>query len=204
MNFWGRKIWFTKSEIHKIRTNQKIQKKLRQNTPEPKAAATVLSNSENFHSIIGKNIIKNCMALKKNKTSIPSAFFEFSEHACAQFSLIDTTPITEKAPKSKDNQVHYFRVEQWPKDRATTFFLGDEVGCCLATNSSQFQAMVQRRMDDAMLFHVATDITTGKPVALVWLYLVETSDKQIVLMANFFEVKLRKLLRTNLEIVTDI
>lgn len=83
--------------------------------------------------------------------------------------------------------MHHFSVEQWQKEKGMTFFLGDAVGCCLATNDKQFNAMVQRRMDDAMLFHVVVDKSTGRPVSLVWLYLAKTTDNKIVLIANFFE-----------------
>ncbi len=51
--------------------------------------------------------------------------------------------------------------------------------------------MVQRRMDDAMLFHVAIHEETNQPIALIWLYLAETQAGKIVLIANFFEVNAR-------------
>lgn len=60
--------------------------------------------------------------------------------------------------------------------------------------------MVQRRMDDAMLFHVAIDQITGRPAALIWLYLAETADKDIVLIANFFEVNTKYALNDSLRL----
>ncbi len=122
------------------------------------------------------------IGLSNNSTQFTDKFNEFSQHTRDQYQLIKNFKTTVK----KD--IYHFHVEQWSKAKIDTFFLGDEVGCCLATTNSQFQAMVQRRMDDAMLFHVAVDETTGRPAALIWLYLAETSEHEIVLMANFFEV----------------
>ena len=86
------------------------------------------------------------------------------------------------------------------KDHPATFSLGDAVGCCLASGAAQFPAMVQRRLDDAMLFHVAIDQATKKPAALIWLYLAETEDGEIVLVANFFEVNTKYALDPNLRV----
>jgi hypothetical protein len=182
-----------RTKLQKITANieqltQKMQRQFARGVTEKQAAADILSNVDILHSIVGKNIVKNCIALSDATGELPPAFFEFSGHVCDRFNVLNQKSLIA-APVKPDAQPHYFTVEQWPKERAMTFFLGDEVGCCLATNGPQFQAIVQRRMDDAMLFHVATDKTTGKPVALIWLYLAETSDNKIVLMANFFEVK---------------
>jgi len=121
--------------------------------------------------------------LAKKASDFPPKFNEFSEHVRAQYKLIKDSKI-----KAKEIKTYEFSVEQWKKDNIGTFFLGDEVGCCLATTGAQFQAIVQRRMDDALLFHVAIDKKTGRPAALIWLYLAETDDKKIALVANFFEV----------------
>jgi hypothetical protein len=173
-------------EIKKIVS--KMQKKIQRLGNEETAAIELFSNNKYFKSTIS-NLVEMLNRLNTTLTAddsnLPRTFFEFSGHVCDQFNLI-----AQPAPVIKvDTKQNYFTVEQWPKERAMTFFLGDEVGCCLGTNGPQFQAIVQRRMDDAMLFHVATDNTTGKPAALIWLYLAETADSQIVLMANFFEVK---------------
>lgn len=138
------------------------------------------TSSRNLLGEINKSL--NCLA--KSNASLPDGFNEFSEHVRTQYNLIKES----KRTQGKEKKEYSFSVEQWKKDKIDTFFLGDAVGCCLATTNAQFQAMVQRRMDDAMLFHVAIDQATGKPAALIWLYLAETSDKKIVLMANFFEV----------------
>jgi hypothetical protein len=125
--------------------------------------------------------------LAKNKDDFSDGFNEFSEHVRDQYKKIKES----KRSAEKERKTYNFTVEQWKKERMDTFFLGDAVGCCLGTTSSQFQAMVQRRMDDAMLFHVVVDNETGRPAALIWLYLAETADKKIVLVANFFEVNIK-------------
>jgi hypothetical protein len=55
--------------------------------------------------------------------------------------------------------------------------------------------MVQRRMDAAFLFPVAVKIDTKnnikQPVALIWCYFEETSQRKIKLIANCFEVNNR-------------
>ena len=181
-----KKIQLITSNIQQIES--KINRQCSQGSNETNAANSVLSKPDVINSIVGKNIVENCIFLKKNKIALSNSFFEFSDHVCAQFNLLTQHSSKEAPPKSSIKPT-YIEIAQWSKDQIDTFFLGDEVGCCLATNGHQFQAIVQRRMDDAMLFHVATDKTTNKPVALIWLYLAETSDNQIVLMANFFEVK---------------
>ncbi|HHT0594559.1 TPA: hypothetical protein ACTXXA_003103 [Legionella anisa] len=136
-----------------------------------------------------KKIGHNLEALSKNKAETSSSFNEFADHFKEQVTFIEGA--AKRKVEAKSPQIvamNYFSVEQWSKEKLMTFFLGDEVGCCLATTSNQFQAMVQRRMDDALLFHVAVDQVTGRPAALIWLYLAETKEGKIVLMANFFEV----------------
>ncbi|OGT54929.1 MAG: hypothetical protein A3F43_01090 [Gammaproteobacteria bacterium RIFCSPHIGHO2_12_FULL_42_10] len=182
----------TQQAIKKIHDNikqvtAKIDKQIHQGMNEANAASGVLADLDTLHTIVGKNIVSHCILLKNNKV-LPDSFFEFADHTCEQFNLLKDLP-KEMLPKNTNSKPTYIEVAQWSKNKIDTFFLGNEVGCCLATNGSQFQAIVQRRMDDAMLFHVATDKTTNNPVALIWLYLAETSDRQIVLMANFFEVK---------------
>jgi hypothetical protein len=136
-------------------------------------------------------IKKNITALMSHGADLPAEFNEFAQHMSDQVELISASEQRAKeAPVAKNlkPKTHYFSVEQWSKEKTMTFFLADEVGCCLATNGHQFQAMVQRRMDDGMLFHVVIDQSTGKPAALVWLYLAETSTGDIALMSNFFEI----------------
>ncbi len=53
--------------------------------------------------------------------------------------------------------------------------------------------MVQRRLDDGMLFFVVTDNETKRPIALAWNYLAEiinpeTQNRELALMTNFYEI----------------
>lgn len=117
-----------------------------------------------------------------------ASFMEFLCHIRSQYAEVKAILASSVKPVSGKNQPLSIRVMQWDKCNPMTFFLGDEVGCCLGSTSPQFPAMVQRRMDDSMLFHVAVDFKTQKTVALIWLYLAERRDGDIVLIANFFEV----------------
>ncbi len=184
-----------KMQLHAIIGNisqleQKIAAKRMRGAAEVVAITAVLSDVNN--SSLLKKITSNCEALKVLKEKNPdltASFFEFADHVKEQRDLIAGQAPKSSAVPSQASRREYFTVKQWSKADSMTFFLGDEVGCCLASDGAQFQAMVQRRMDDAMLFHVAIDQSTGRPAALIWLYLAETADKKIVLMANFFEVK---------------
>jgi len=142
---------------------------------------------QNAKPLIQK-ISDNIKSLERDNLQLPSTFKEFMGHVKEQVNIIETESKKSDTKHHKKQPAQYFSVEQWSKEKAMTFFLGDEVGCCLATTNSQFQAMVQRRMDDAMLFHVAIDKITGRPAALIWLYLAETADGKVSLIANFFEV----------------
>ncbi|MDI9818478.1 MULTISPECIES: hypothetical protein [unclassified Legionella] len=135
--------------------------------------------------VLVDKIISNIRALDQHFAETSTQFKEFVQHTIDQVGLLKEEQKTN-TPNKKS--IFHFSVEQWPKDKIMTFFLGDEVGCCLATTNPQFQAMVQRRMDDALLFHVAVDKATNRPAALIWLYLAETEEGKIVLVANFFEV----------------
>ncbi len=184
----------TEKKITKIKDNigqvaSKINKQLNRGIGETIAAKNVLADQNILNSIIGRNIVANCNELEQNQLKLPNSFFEFSRHVNDQFNLLTKPTSIESHLTDTNIKPLHIEISQWSKDQIDTFFLGDEVGCCLATNGYQFQAIVQRRMDDAMLFHVAKDKNTNKPIALIWLYLAETTDNQIVLMANFFEVK---------------
>lgn len=142
-------------------------------------------------SLIAK-IIKNIEQLELERLTVGTlkSFTEFAQHVKEQNLVIQQLEQVSERPQLRDvtTKNRFFRIEQWGKEKAKTFFLGDAVGCCLATTGTFFEAMVQRRLDDAMLFHVAVDKATNNPVALIWLYLAKTAENKIVLMANFFEV----------------
>jgi len=147
--------------------------------------ADELSKEHNLNLV--KIVLKNITAAEQHIELPP----QFARDVKESWHNIETERDATKQIKTKKKsnaQPCYFTVEQWSKEKVETFFLGDHVGCCLATDGLQFQAMIQRRMDDACLFHVAIDQRTGKPAALAWLYLATTADGKTVLMANFFEV----------------
>ncbi len=131
-----------------------------------------------------KKVNSNLKALETGKAVMPDQFQEFSIHFQNRFARLSTSQ-----KRSAVASMHHFRIEQWDKADPRTFFLANYVACCLATNASQFPAMVQRRMDDAMLFHVAKDMATGQPAALLWVYLAETHNGEVVCMVNFAEVR---------------
>jgi len=166
--------------------DQLIQKNINNQGSSPlQAVAGILSLEEN--RLLLDKIKRNLIAIDRMDRLLSPQFNEFSNHFMEhhfQCMRMETNINSIK----KHPVPHYFRVEQWSKDKASTFFLGDEVGCCLSTDGAQFSAMVQRRLDDAMLFHVAIDQETGKPAALIWLYLAETVQGTVSLVANFFEV----------------
>jgi hypothetical protein len=94
------------------------------------------------------------------------------------------------AQKVLSTKTRYFRVERWDKNKLLTFFLGDMLSCCLASDGAYFEAMVQRRMDIAMFMDVVIDERTGLPVCGNWLFWGEDIYKpdDIYVVANFFEI----------------
>lgn len=183
----------------KINKLEKTLEKYRTTVPQlnTNEAIVELLSKQHIHDEL-ESIQRICMACDKAKEAakqcLPGSsileIFEFLDHIKSQ--KINLLKVSEKKgdDKNGNNRPSYFRVSQWDKAKADTFFLGDEVGCCLASTGARFSAMVQRRLDDAMLFHVVTDIHTGRPAALAWLYLAETDSNpsKLVLVANFFEV----------------
>ncbi len=129
-----------------------------------------------------KPLKSNLINLGKAKTT--STFKEFSKHVKAQIELYQKTGELSN-PKLN---TYCFSIEQWPKKKAQTYFLGDAVGCCLATTNERFPAMNQRRMDDAFLFHVVIDKRTQCVAALLWLCFEETAEGKLPLIINFPEV----------------
>lgn len=93
--------------------------------------------------------------------------------------------------KNVNAQCYELSVEQWDKERLDTFLLGDYVSCCLATNGGQFQAMIQRAMDDGMIVHIVRDMKTGEPVSCNWLFFArdKNNPNDIYVVANFYEIR---------------
>lgn len=119
------------------------------------------------------------------------SFHEFGRHFIDQYESIvkQKNEFATSTSKAAAKKAETFVIEQWDKHRIETLFLGNEVECCLAAGGTQFPAILQRIMDDAMLFHVVSSKTTRKPVALSWLYLAEDVTGKIYIVANFLEIK---------------
>lgn len=94
-----------------------------------------------------------------------------------------------KSPNNKGLPKN-FCVEMWDKSKLETLFLGDYLSCCLASDGAQFEAMVERILDSAMLFPMVIDESTNKPVAGIWLFLAKDKQNpnQIVAVSNFMEI----------------
>ena len=84
-----------------------------------------------------------------------------------------------------------FEIKQWDKNQLETFLLGDYLSCCLAPDGGRFSALVQRRMDAAMMMHVIEDKELKQPVCGNWLFLAYDKEdpKDIYVVANFFEIR---------------
>ncbi|TAL60890.1 MAG: hypothetical protein EPN84_08825 [Legionella sp.] len=84
-----------------------------------------------------------------------------------------------------------FYIVPWDKNQLQSFILGDYLGCCLAPDGGQFQAMVQRRMDAAMMMHVVYDKDLQEPVCGNWLFFARNKNnpEEVFVVANFFEIR---------------
>lgn|SRR3990167_5721964 len=82
-----------------------------------------------------------------------------------------------------------FRVLQWDKSRPDTFLLGNYLDCCLAASGGNFEAIIERRLDDAMQMHVVIDDKTNKPVCGAWLFFgYDSEEGKVILVANYIEL----------------
>jgi len=160
---------------------ERIRKRI-ETSGEP--SSTVLEKKVPELHAIRDSLVK-LIAIMNESFLRNASLYEYAMHYIEHFKAY--VPVRKH---TKQNTLN-FSVRQWNKESPDTFFLGNEVGCCLATDGGQFQAMVQRRLDDAMLFHVAIDESSNRPAALAWLFLAETMDGQLALVANFFEVHTR-------------
>lgn len=176
-----------------LRQFEDIDKRITSEThPNPKLVVLKKSVTQQQLAKVDKNLkaLKYTYETQVDKASggrlFTATFMEFLQHTHDQFALVSQFEREKRIVKAKEPLK--IRIKQWKKTDPMTSFLGDEVGCCLGSGSGQFPALVQRRMDDAMLFHVAVDLKTNKPVALIWLYLAVRDNGRVVLVANFFEV----------------
>lgn len=103
-------------------------------------------------------------------------------------SELETENLPELRKTSFKNE--QYTAEQWDKTKIDSYFLGNHLSCCLATDADKFPAMIQRRMDDAMMMHVIVDQKTGLPICGNWLFFAEDKNTgEIYVVANYFEIK---------------
>ncbi|MFC3907915.1 hypothetical protein ACFORL_02315 [Legionella dresdenensis] len=117
--------------------------------------------------------------------------FEQGYHFSEAYKILQDLHIDMRVKKEPANtKPRSFHVESWDKNKMLTFFLGNLLSCCLATDGAYFNAMIQRRMDEAMFMHVVIDNHTGLPVCGNWLFFGEDRDKPgtVHVVANFFEI----------------
>lgn len=90
---------------------------------------------------------------------------------------------------SKKPVVKHYYVQQWDKSRNDTFFLGNYLNCCLKASGEKFNAIIERRLDDAMPVHVVMDSETNEPICGAWLFWAkDKSDDTLKLVVNFLEI----------------
>ncbi len=71
----------------------------------------------------------------------------------------------------------YFSISPMLRNPGTDIFMGDNVSCCLAMNSSIHpEAMVDRLIDEGMNVIEVKDEVTGKTMACSWLYIDTMGD----------------------------
>lgn len=119
------------------------------------------------------------------------SIIEHGRHLRTHYQHLSESIYTLPTNTSMLREGRLFVVEQWDKNKIETFLLGDYLHCCLAPDGGQFAAMVQRRMDNAMMMHVVIDQTTGEPVCGNWLFFAydKQHNKNIYVVANFFEIR---------------
>ena len=91
--------------------------------------------------------------------------------------------------KSQHTDTKTFTIRLWERDPKFDIFSGGDVGCCLAPNSSEFPAMLDRLMDGAMIVFDVREDGKDKKSGLSWAYLAEDKENnKLVLVANFYEI----------------
>jgi hypothetical protein len=112
----------------------------------------------------------------------------FIDHKNQLIKASEQIKVQPKLGKAKEKA---FEVKQWDKKKMNTFLLGDYLSCCLAPDGGQFPAIVQRRIDSAMMMHVVYDKELNQPVCGNWLFFAHDTQnpKAIYVVANFFEIR---------------
>ncbi|HEV2614567.1 MAG TPA: hypothetical protein VGV92_07640 [Gammaproteobacteria bacterium] len=149
--------------------------------------------SDSFNTPFEK-LLKQLTALleKVKKGGIAEHGQHLKDHISALKAAKEKMSTSEKSTLAKTIPKKYsFHVKQWDKSDIHTFELGDFLGCCLATNRSQFQAMVQRRMDVGMLTDVVVDDELKEPISGNWLFFARDKDhpEDVYVVANFYEIR---------------
>ena len=114
----------------------------------------------------------------------------FLDHNTALDNAIKSADTTSKKNEKTVPEKH-FVLQQWDKSRMDTFLLGDYLSCCLAPDGGRFPAIVQRRLDDAMMMHVMFDKEINEPVCGNWLFFARDKNNpaDIYVVANYFEIR---------------
>ncbi len=127
---------------------------------------------------------------KQYSATMPVTFAEHAQHYRDRYDALDALPKDLQERKQPLEDSKHFKVAHWDKNKIESLFLGSPVQCCLAPDGHQFQALIQRLMDDAMFFHVVTEGDSDVPVALSWLYFAQDKERpeDVYVMANFLEI----------------
>ncbi len=150
-----------------------------------KRKSTTAEEKVSLISEIKKELVEIISKFTDSPNTSVRTLREFLEHLTNDI-LIPLHDQSTMPAKIKDGS---FTIQQWDKNRQDSFFLGNMLECCLATNGTHFEAMIQRLIDQAMMFHVVMD-AKDKPICGNWLFLARDSKQpsEIYVVANFYEI----------------
>ncbi|MCW5584472.1 MAG: hypothetical protein KIT56_11505, partial [Gammaproteobacteria bacterium] len=116
----------------------------------------------------------------------------FNQHTIDHIKDLDIALTSAKEIKVKDSikRPRKFRMVVWDKSDPKTLLLGNYLSCCLATDSTQFPAIIERIIDCAMNMTVVIDEETNEPISGAWLYFAtDVRTGKPYLVANFIEMR---------------
>lgn len=209
-NYLLNAIWVVLKKIHALhdvivinacinlkQAIHELNKNIKKNTFE-EVDITKMASSTN-HSLLNK-INKIILFSQKNLVFQADSSMLFDEYLSyyTEFSKIMSH---KQFTKKELSSVKTFRIIQWDKADIATYWLGDYVSCCLASDGRDFRALVQRRMDDAMFFHTVIEETSGLPIALTWLYFAKDlqNPSNVYVIANFIEMSAKYVLNERMQ-----
>jgi len=175
-------------ELTKLKKIQEYIKTLKNNVAKGGGAVLIKTNNYDLLKLIKNNL--NFILCPSSNEHI-NHFIECKQHYIERFDLLtEQSSQYSEIKVSEITKAKSFTVEQWDKNNMSTYLLGKYVGCCLDFDGGQFGALIQRRMDDAMFFHVVLDTETNLPIALTWLYFSMNANEPntIYIIANFVEM----------------